>query len=72
MERLWMELGAMSSKERPMTCPYRRCDGHVDVWAEGTDVDGATIVFGQCGQCGRVVEDKGDPPLPGSQLGLFP
>jgi len=50
-------------------CPLKRCTGHLEVWASGTDVDGRPVAMAMCDRCGRLVEQ--DAEVDGRQESLF-
>ena len=50
-------------------CPLKRCDGHLEVWASGTDDAGRPTTFALCDRCGKVVER--DAPADERQQTLF-
>lgn len=37
-------------------CPLKRCDGHLDIAANGTLADGRAVQYGICDRCGKTVE----------------
>ncbi len=41
-------------------CPLKRCNGHLEVWASGTDAAGRPIAMTMCSVCGKVVEQPAE------------
>lgn len=43
-----------------MICPSKRCEGTIEVWAEGIDGEGREVEMGMCDTCGRLVTNGSD------------
>ena len=50
-------------------CPLKRCAGHLEVWASGTDSAGRPVAMAMCNRCGRIVEQ--DAEVDERQKSLF-
>ena len=52
---------AGNTREADVTCPLKRCDGTLEVWASGINAQGVPVEMSLCDRCGKVVETEVAP-----------